>query len=138
MTMKSLTLLLMVILLTFNYGCETSAKDNNEIPIFTISQDGSFSEEECSLRALNDKVFMIESKYCGHCKATKPDFIASCEEKNIEPVILDISEVNQRMQMESYGISIQFTPTFVIGCDYFIGSRTKSNYLQILDNFNEV
>ena len=78
---------------------------------------------------------MLESKYCGHCKATIPDFKDACAEKGVEPIILDLSVDEQRVQMMSYGISIQFTPTFIFGCDYFVGVKTKQEYSDSLDKF---
>lgn len=108
---------------------------NNEEEVITISKDGSFDAKDCKNRGLNDKVIMLESKFCGHCKATLPNFKEACDEKGVEPIILDLSENEQRIQMLSYGVTIQFTPTFIFGCDYVIGVRNKQEYLELLDKF---
>ena len=110
-------------------------KSTLEIEQVTLTEDGSFSLEECKKRELNNKVLMLESKYCGHCKAALPVFNEACNEKGIIPLILDVSEDEQRKQMEKFGLNIMYTPTLVFGCDYYIGARQKQEYLQILDKF---
>ena len=103
--------------------------------VITISNDGFFTDEECVIRDLNDKVIMFGSKYCGHCQATMPDFLAACETKGVEPIVLDLAESEDREQMESYGLSISYTPTFVFGCNYYAGAETSAEYLSYLEEF---
>ncbi len=103
----------------------------------TISGDGSFLIEECKIRKLEDKTIMILSKYCGHCKQTLPLFEEACEEKGISPIILDISIPEQRDQMESYGINIQYIPTFIFGCKYYVGALNEEEYVSSLERFLE-
>ncbi len=120
-----------------NSGNSNSQSGDSELEIITIKTDGSFTQEECEKRALDDKVFMLESAYCPHCKETLPDFKEACAEKGVEPIILDLSIAEHRGQMLSHGITIAYTPTFVFGCDYFIGGRSKEFYLQAMDKFLE-
>jgi len=133
---------ILIILLCFSIvcyaGCQSSATpDNNEKNnnILTITGDGVLSVEECETKALGDTVMMLESKYCGHCKATLPDFEEACEEKGVKPVILDISEESDKAVMESHNVEIMYTPTFIIGCKYYIGAKQKEEYLQLLEDF---
>ena len=49
----------------------------------------------------------------------------------------DVSIKDQEMQMKSYGIQVQFTPTFIFGCEYFIGVKSKEEYLLLLDKYLE-
>jgi len=125
-------------MLLFLAGCKTNEMINSRtLNTYTIKSAGSFSIEECKARNLSDKVMMIESKYCGHCKATLPDFKDACEEKGMTPIILDVSNDDQRKEMLSHSISIQYTPTFIFGCKYFIGVKSKETYLQLLDELKE-
>jgi len=101
----------------------------------TITKDGSFSKESCIERGVSDKVIMLQSKYCGHCQHTIPIFEEACREEGVEPIILDVSIPEQREQMESYGVQIAYTPTFIFGCDYYIGARDKEGYLMSLEVF---
>lgn len=114
-------------------GSVIDSDDSNNILV--LDSDGIISEEQCSARGLNNKVIMLESQYCGHCKATMPEFKEACSEKGIEPVILDVSDKDQRKQMESYSLDIMYTPTFVFGCRYIIGARSKQDYLNLLAEF---
>lgn len=128
--------------LTIISGCSNNSTGGavidsrqSQISILVLDSDGALSAEECSARDLNDKVMMLESQYCGHCKATLPVFKEACLEKGIEPIIIDVSDKEQRKQMESYGLDIMYTPTFVFGCKHTIGTRSKQEYLQLLDKF---
>ena len=78
---------------------------------------------------------MVVSEYCGHCKATMPLFKEASSEKAVEITILDGSIDEQRKQIEDYGISIRYTPTFIFGCDYYIGAKSKEEYLKMFDKF---
>ena len=137
---KKIIILGIFLLLISVCGCGNNAIGQatgyaDQFSIITLSSDSFFSAEECAKRGLNDKVMMLESKYCGHCKKTQPLFQQSCEEKGINPIILDVSVDEQRRQMESYGIDIRYTPTFVFGCDYYIGAKEKEEYSALLDEF---
>lgn len=120
-----------------NNSSESSQSVDAGLEVVTIKTEGSFAPKECEQRGLEDKVFMLESKYCPHCKASLPDFKDACAEKGVEPIVLDLSVAEHREQMLSHGITIAYTPTFVFGCDYFIGARSKEFYLQALDKFLE-
>jgi len=116
---------------------ETPPEIRPPLDFFTITQSGSFPEQECINRNLDDKVIMIQSEYCGHCTATLPDFIAACQERNITPSVLDISTKEGRVAMGDFVILIQYTPTFIFGCEYMVGTRPKAGYLELLDGFLE-
>ena len=138
---KKIIILLGILLIL--YGCNSQNDSSltgdvispTVLDTFVIDSNGAFSSAECSAKGLENKVIMLESKYCGHCKETLPKFKEACAEKGIVPEILDVSEKDQRKQMESYGVDIQYTPTFIFGCKYFIGAMEKSDYLKILDGF---
>ncbi len=127
-------LLIIILILSFILGCE---KDPAKFETITISQPGFFELEVCEERGLNDKVIMIGSKYCGHCVETKPIFIEASEEKGIESIILDLAEEEHRNQLKTYGIEVQFTPTFIYGCEYYVGAYTKEQYLNFSEIFSE-
>lgn len=118
-------------------GSNEDAEDSSQVKMKMIAQEGSFDLDECKQRGVYGKVYMLESKYCGHCKQTMPLFLEACSQKGVEPVVLDLAEPDQQEKMEDLGIGIVYTPTFVFGCDYYIGSRTKQDYLQMLDKFLE-
>lgn len=127
-----------LILILLIAGCasptpESQGDEQAGLGMVTISEDGSLSPEECERRGLEGKVLMLESRYCGHCRETRPDFIAACEDAGIEPMILDVSEDEGAKALRSYGISIRYTPTFVIGCDYYVGAMSMEEYISLLE-----
>ncbi len=132
-------ILVLIILITLINGCNS----NNESPInngsnqniFTITGEGYFNSKECSNKLFKDKVIMLKSEYCPHCEKTQPLFEEACQEKGITPLILDISISEQRKQIENFGLNIQYTPTFVFGCKYYVESMSKDKYLELLEVF---
>ncbi len=133
---RKLFLSCMIVALMSLYGCQPP-EESQESPLLThtIQVDGEFEADDCLQRGLKDSVIMFESKYCGHCKATLPIFLEACNENGIEPIILDLSISEQREQMESYGIEVYYTPTFIFGCSYYVGTKTKEGYLQVIDEY---
>lgn len=97
-----------------------------------ITGQGEIPPDECSRRDLEAKYIMFESKYCGHCAAALPKFKEACSELGIQPEILDISSGPQREKMLSYGLVAQYTPTFVFDCKYYIGAKSKEEFLGLL------
>ena len=122
---------LMIVSLIFLIGC--GGKPSGDL--IKIQDAGFLTIEQCQVRGLQDKVLMIESKYCSHCEATLPDFIQACAEKGVEPEILDVSVSKNRQKVYSYGLDYVYTPTFVFGCNYYIGAMPKTQYLSLLDKF---
>ena len=135
----TLRLIILAILCISLYACNPATPpdtpdnpDSPALPTLTISEDGVIPEQECIERGLKGKFIMIESKYCGHCQATLPLFQDACSDISIEPVILDISEKEQRKQMEAFGVDVRFTPTFIFDCKYYVGGKSKEECIDLL------
>ena len=126
-------MIVIVLLLFFALGCENA--EPSEFEIIKISEPGSFEIEECEKRDLDEKIIMIGSKYCPHCLETKPDFIEACEAKGIKAEVFDLAETEDRDKMKAYGLEVVFTPTFIYGCEYHIGAKTKEEYLKLCEDF---
>lgn len=124
MKWKLLTLLLVLLALT---ACNGSADEG------LIAGDGSFSEAFCSEKGLEGQYIMIGSAYCGHCIETKPIFEEACTESGKDCVVLDISTTEGLDAMNNFGISIMYTPTFILDCDYYVGAKLKEDYLELLE-----
>jgi len=128
--MKQNIWILIVLLLTL-----TSCASQD---IFEINKDGTFSESQCKIHNPEYEVIMFESKYCSHCQETLPVFKEAALARGITPVILDLAEAEQRTRMqEEYNIIVQYTPTFLFGCDYVTGAKTQEEYNQLLDTYEE-
>ena len=135
---KKLLIILIFIIIILLLWCQKQGNSlqtqNNTLETFTILNDGEFNPAECSQRGLDGLIIMLESEYCGHCKTTLPDFQEACEESGVTPIILDVSITEHRDQMKSYGLEIQYTPTFIFNCKYFVGAKTKEKYLNLIQN----
>ncbi len=143
MTVKTISVLMAVVVLLVTAGCNSNDPEQQIEPnhiteepsTVIIAAEGAFDTEDCLKRGLGNNLIMIESKYCGHCKDTKPDFMAACNETGIEPVIIDISEPEGLAQVNLYRVEARFTPTFIFGCNYFIGSKSKEEYVDLIYAF---
>ncbi|MDK2908008.1 MAG: hypothetical protein PWQ87_466 [Candidatus Woesearchaeota archaeon] len=133
---ESKNALISIALLIIALGLLSSCSQNqsDELEIITISNEGSFSAEECSARGLEGKVIMLESSYCGACRSTMQNFLDACKEMNITPIILDLSQSeNYQKMLDEYKIQIRYTPTFIFGCDYYIGATSKQEYIRRIE-----
>jgi hypothetical protein len=120
-----------ILILLITAGC--SSQD-----LFEINKEGTFSSSQCSAHNPNYEVIMFESKYCSHCQETLPVFKEAALARGITPVILDLAEAEQRTRMqEEYNIIVQYTPTFLFGCDYVTGAKTLEEYNQLFDTYEE-
>jgi len=88
-----------------------------------IDDDGSLTDAECSSRGLDGKYVMIGSAFCSHCVEAKPIFEEDCEETGVDCVMIDTSTTEGLALLDSYDLSVLYTPTFVFDCQYFIGAR---------------
>ncbi|MFW6378438.1 MAG: thioredoxin family protein [Nanoarchaeota archaeon] len=131
------TIMLLALMMTAcSSDTDSSRSDENEsIPdTITIQGDGTLPKEFCERHGLDSKILMLESEYCSHCKATRPDFEQALENTGTEAEILDVSvKEDQERITEKYGLEIQYTPTFVFGCDYFVGVKTVDEYETLLE-----
>ena len=125
-------------------GCDTdgslpvnNSSDDLPLETFAVKEDGSFSSEECEARGLGSEVIMFSSKYCGHCMETLPVFMEACEELGIEPLVLYITDKDDREIVDSYGIEIHYTPTFFFLFKYYIVTEPKFVYLSRVNDFVE-
>ncbi len=140
MRTRQIIILTSILLILILSGCQEIVKGdpvgNNSVSLddnFIIERDGNFSQEDCLQKGLGSEVLFIGSKYCGHCTETKPHFIKACDEANITPTILDLSLKDDANQVKKYSIEVRYTPTIIIGCNYYVGEKTEKEYVKFLD-----
>ncbi len=130
-----IVLILIIIAVSLFFILNTPAEPNASLSKITITKEGEFSSEECSARNLEDKVNMLESRYCSACKSTLPTFKKVCSEKDISPQILDLSVSEDYEKANELGIQVAYTPTFIFGCKYYIGAKSEAQYNALLGEF---
>lgn len=101
--------------------------------VFTISEDGTFAFDACQTHGLGNSVIMVESEYCGHCKETRDDFQAACDEKGVDCQFWDIAETDGLKQLEDRNLMVRYTPTILYGCSYRVGADSKDGYLKNIE-----
>ncbi len=125
-------LLVLVILLAWGCANENQPQD---IPVLRIDAEGTISQANCSMRGLDGKVLVLESKYCGACRMTVPILEGIEAERGLDFIFLDLAEPKARQQLEQYGIMNTYTPTVIVDCEVYIGHRSKEEFEQIFDRF---
>ena len=56
-------------------------------------------------------------------------------ELGAEVIFLDLSKEEDIETMESFAVVPQYTPTLLVGCDVYIGAKSKDEYKQIIEDF---
>ena len=139
--MKKIIFIISILLILIVSGCssnptgKSTSNEQTDLEIIVLDKDTLLSSEQCTARGLNKKIIMLESEYCGHCKIIEPILKEIEQEKNINILFLDISKKEDRTKMEDFGIFVKYTPTLLVGCNVLIGSKEKSEYEAIIDEF---
>ncbi|MBR9683803.1 hypothetical protein GOV03_04665 [Candidatus Woesearchaeota archaeon] len=123
-------------------GC---AKDH-ELPVseYTVKdgavildKEGSLSNGLCTERSLDDKIVVLESKYCGACSVVVPLIRDVGIELGVDITFLDLSESADSLEMKKLRIQPHYTPTMLVGCDVYVGGKSKEEYFEIISKFLE-
>lgn len=102
-----------------------------------LDREGTIPCELCEERGLEDKIVVLESKYCGACKVAVPLMKEAGEEAGVEILFLDLSVKEESQKMEGFKILPSYTPTMVAGCNVYIGVKEKEEYKEIIGDFLE-
>jgi thiol-disulfide isomerase/thioredoxin len=146
---KAVTLTIIVVVAVFVIpGCITKNEappvsnitnniTGNETGFITLDKEGVISQEACSERKLDDKIIILESKYCGACRVAVPRLKEIEKELNTEFIFLDLSESKDVERLKEFKILPRYTPTVLIGCRVYIGVKTKEQYKRLIEEFLE-
>ncbi len=139
MNKKTWILFNIIALVLLGCGCSQTISEGppSTTGVITLDSNIEIPSESCIERGLSDKVIMLGSEYCGHCKVAEPILKEIGQEKGLDLEFLDVSKKEDMAVMESYGINIKYTPTLIAGCVVHIGSKSKEEYTQIINKFIE-
>ena len=119
-----------------NPGPEPEPEPNPEpLEVFLLDKEQTIPFEECSRRGLDNKVVVLESKYCSACKVVVPILKETEKEFNVEFLYFDLSNKNDVEEFNALKLQAQWTPTVIIGCEVFIGGYPKEKYKTAIENF---
>ena len=102
--------------------------DTSNLDFLLLDKEGIISPELCTERDLNNKIIVLESKYCGACRVAVPRLREIDQELQAGIIFLDLSEEQNVRIMEEFKVYPQYTPTVLIGCDIHIGAYEKEVY----------
>ena len=109
--------------------------NNDNLEFIFLGKEGTIEQGSCSARKLDDKVIIMESRYCGACRIAVPRLKEIEEELNTEFIFLDLSQQCDSDRMMEFRIMPQYTPTILIGCDVHIGAKSKEVFKQAIEDF---
>jgi len=118
-------------------GCQTPDSYLVDNGLVMLDKEGTIACELCEERGLDTKIIVLESAYCGACRAAVPIIKEVEQELGIEIIYLDLAENadNQRMN-EEFKVMPYYTPTMLVGCDVYIGGKTKQEYTKLFKDFS--
>ena len=111
------------------------SNDTSNLDFIVLDKEGTIPPELCNERGLNDKIIVLESKYCGACRVAVPRLQELDQELQAGIIFLDLSEEQYVRRMEEFKIYPQYTPTVLIGCDIHIGAYDKEVYRGWIEAF---
>ncbi len=125
---------------TFNYSVNstpnsTTNQSNITLDFLVLATEGTINPEDCSARGLGDKVIVLESRYCGACRIAVPRLKEIEKELQTKFIFLDLSQPEDRERLKEFKILPQYTPTVLVGCDVYIGAKSKEEYKRIIEKF---
>ena len=125
--------LILIVVLFSIFTTDKQNTNNTEIKSFLISDNGPIPKDICINNNLSNKIIVIESKYCSHCKNMIKETINPIEkETDYKFNLYDVSEPDKAQEIKNMGLSILGTPTTIVNCNAFIGEINKEDMLQIL------
>jgi len=123
-------LILLILILYFD-----NSSPNNKIEPLTLKEEGKIPLEQCSERNLTDKIIILESASCSACRIAVPRLQEVEDELNLSFIFIDISKDEDLKKMDEFAILPFYTPTIIVGCDIYIGLKSKEEYKRIIQNF---
>lgn len=109
--------------------------EDNSLEFIILDKEGTIEPGICSSRKLDDKIIVLESRYCGACRIAVPILKGIEEELNMEFIFLDLSKQCDSDRLKEFRIMPQYTPTVLIGCDVHIGAKSKEVYKEAIEEF---
>ena len=128
-------LVVVIVLFLLAIVLDLIPKGEDKLQVIVLGAEEKLPRELCEERNLQDKVVILGSKYCSACVTAKPRLEEVEEELNADFIWIELSEKAGVARMEEFAISPQYTPTLVVGCDVYIGVKTKDEYRQIIGEF---
>jgi len=126
---------LMVLSSKPNNNNQNTNSDSNVLKTFFINKDGPIPPANCEAADGNNKIIIIESKYCSACK----EFLKTLDNLKDSPYIFhlyDITESEKRDFIENtLKVDAQYYPTSIIGCDAYIGAMDENTLLEVLSTY---
>lgn len=115
----------------------TKAKKNTplNLPIEYIKFDKEIAN--CKERNLANKILLITSRYCPHCKETiktLTPLITQCGLTN-NFQILDVINKDDAQILDNLAIRISGVPVLIINCKAYLGTKETKQYQDLLLKF---
>ena len=88
---------------------------------------------------LNNKIILIVSQYCSQCKKVLPIVENIVEQNKLEKDfrLLNINNKVDREFIRAHNIHLQYVPTLIVDCYYYVGAKNENEYKEIFNSRQE-
>ena len=117
---------------------EVDINNMNNIDFITLDGEMTIAQNLCQERNIDDKIIVMESKYCSACRIVVPRLKEIEEELGKEFIFLDLSQECDRNTLSEFKIIPRYTPTVLIGCDVYIGVKSKETYEKLIKDLYNI
>jgi len=117
---------------------QVDINNTNNIGFIKLDGEMTIAQNLCQERNIDDKIIVMESKYCSACRISIPILKEIEEELGKEFIFLDLSQECCRDILSEFRIQPRYTPTVLIGCDVHIGAKSKETYEKLIKDFYNI
>ena len=91
----------------------------------------------CKTKTLKNKILLITSRYCPHCKEAKETLIPIINQCSLTNnfQILDIINKEDAQTLNDLGIIISGVPVLIVNCQAYVGTKSVDQYQDLLIKF---
>jgi len=115
----------------------TNVDSNTNIAkLFYIDKEGPIPLQNCTDGNIQNKIIIIESKYCGACKVFKEVTNLVESKTDYKFNTYDVTESDKYDFIKNVlHLDFKYTPTMIVACNAYIGVKDENTLLDILSQY---
>jgi thiol-disulfide isomerase/thioredoxin len=120
-------------------GSSIKTVDNTstkKLPIEFIRSDKKITN--CEERKLNNRILLVVSRYCAHCKEAANILSPLVKQDNLEAYFMKLDVINKADMkvLDDFAVDTSYFPLLIIDCNAYVGLQPKEKYNELLALFH--